>query len=148
MTDLAANAAKDLSSQAHPTRADIERLEGVLSDLPQVDLPLQHGFGPGFYARSLSIPADTVVTGKVHATEHIFMVTKGDITIVTDEGSKRVQAPYQSIGRPGTKRAVYTHADTVCVNIHITNETDLAKLEAELIVSPALPAPVVPKEIQ
>lgn len=140
---------KDLTSQA-PTpsiRQNIEHFESLIRDLPQVEMPLQHGFGPGFYARSLGIPADTVVTGKVHATEHIFMVTHGDITIITEDGPVRVQAPYQTIGKPGTKRAVYAHADSVCVNIHITTETDLDKLEAALIEVPALAAPVAPKEI-
>lgn len=139
---------QDLIPQAHtPTREDIDLLEAHMRAMPQVELPLQHGFGHGFYTRALLIPAGTVVTGKVHATEHIFMVTQGDISIVTDEGVVRVQAPYQSIGRPGTKRAVYAHADTVCVNVHITTETDLDKLEAALIVAPALPAPVIAKEI-
>lgn len=138
---------QDLTSQARISRDDIESMERVMRDLPQVEMPLAHGFGPGFYARSLGIPADTFVTGKVHATEHIFMVTQGDISIYTDEGVVRVQAPYQTIGRPGTKRAVYAHADTICVNIHITTETDLEKLEAELIATTALPAPARTKEI-
>lgn len=138
----ASNTPQDLSPQANaPTREDIERLEDAIRDLPPVDMPLRHVFGPGFYTRSLGIPAGTVVTGKVHATEHIFMVTLGDISITTDEGVIRVKAPYQSIGKPGTKRAVYAHADSICVNVHITTETDLDKLEAALIVAPALPAP-------
>lgn len=124
------------------SREQIDRLQDVVGTIPQVELPLQHDFCPGFYARSMLIPAGTVLVGKVHATEHIFMVTQGDISITTDEGVVRVQAPYQAICKPGMKRAGYAHTDTVCVNIHITNETDLEKLEAELIVAPALPAPV------
>lgn len=125
-----------------PIRREVDRLERAMLALPQVEIPVEHGFGPGFYARTITIPADTVLTGMVHATEHIFMVTKGDITLVTDDGEPvRVQAPFQCISRPGMKRAGYTHADTVCVNIHITTETDLEKLESALIVAPALPAP-------
>jgi hypothetical protein len=45
------------------------------------------------------------------------------------------------------KRAGFAHTDTICVNIHITKETDLDKLEAELIVAPALAAPEARKEI-
>ena len=119
----------------------VERLESAMHELPQVEIPVSHGFGPGFYARTITIPEGVTLTGKVHATEHIFMVTKGDITLITDEGVKRVQAPYQAICKPGMKRAGYAHSETVCVNIHITNETDLAKLEAELIIAPALAAP-------
>lgn len=123
-------------------RTQVERLEqAIIREGEPVELPVQHGFGPGFYARSLFIPAGTVLTGKVHATEHIFMVTQGDISLTTDDGAVRVQAPFQCIGKPGSKRAGFAHTDTVCVNIHITNETDLGRLEAELIEAPALPAP-------
>lgn len=133
MTELVENVA--------PTRAQIEHLEKAIAAVPQVELPLIHGFGPGFYARSMMIPAGTVLTGKVHATEHIFMLTKGDISITTAEGVKRVQAPYQAVCPPGFKRVGYAHTDCVCVNIHITNKQDLEELEAELIIAPALPAP-------
>lgn len=145
----ASNSPQDLIFQATntPTREQIDRLEEAMRALPPVHLPVEHGFGPGFYARTIGIPAGTTLTGKVHATEHIFMVTQGDITLITDEGVRRVQAPYQAICKPGMKRAGYAHTDTVCVNIHITTETDLDKLEAELIVASALPAPDAPKEI-
>jgi hypothetical protein len=88
------------------------------------------------------------LVGKVHATEHIFMVIKGDITLVTEDGRKRVQAPYQAVCRPGIKRAGYAHTEVICANIHITDETDLDKLEADLIIPEALPAPEGCKEIQ
>ncbi len=131
-----------LISQANiPTRSQIDALEAAVGAVEQIELPTQNGFGPGFYTRSVLIPAGTVLVGKIHATEHIFMVTQGDISITTDAGVVRVQAPYQVVCKAGMKRAGYAHTDTVCVNIHITNETDLDKLEAELIVAPALPAP-------
>lgn len=124
------------------TREQVDRLQEAVAAVPQIELQTQHDFCPGFYARSVLIPAGTVLVGKVHATEHIFMVTQGDISITTDDGVMRVQAPFQAICRPGTKRAGFAHTDTVCVNIHITTETDLEKLEAALIDAPALPAPV------
>src|SRR5689334_22804204 len=121
---LAASNPQDLTNQASPpTREQIERLEATMRELPQLDIPVQHAFGPGFYARTITIPAGVTLTGKVHATEHIFMVTKGDITLITDEGCIRVQAPYQAICRPGMKRAGHAHSETICVNIHITEET-------------------------
>lgn len=115
------------------TREQIERLELTMRDMPQAEVPTDHTFGPGFYARTITIPAGCTLTGKVHATEHIFMVSKGDITLVTEDGSRRVQAPFQVVCRPGLKRAGYAHTETVCTNIHITAETDLLRLEAALI---------------
>jgi quercetin dioxygenase-like cupin family protein len=115
------------------TRQRIERLEAEIRQMPQADIPTEHTHGPGFYARTITIPAGGVLTGKVHATEHIFFVSKGDITLVTDEGRKRVQAPYQAICKAGIKRAGFAHSETVCTNVHITAETDLQRLEALLI---------------
>jgi hypothetical protein len=120
-----------------PTRAQIVAFEQELRKVPQLDIEsmTQHTFGPGVYVRTMTIPAGVCVTGKVHAKEHVFIVSKGDITIVTaGEGRIRVRAPFQTIGKPGAKRAVYAHEDTVCTNVHITDVTDLQRLEAELIV--------------
>lgn len=111
---------------------DLER--AIKENLPTFELETDHTYGPGFYCRTIFIPAGTVLTGKVHATEHIFFVSKGDMTVVTEEGSKRVSAGYQAVCKPGLKRAGFAHTDTVCTNLHITPETDLAKLEAALII--------------
>lgn len=121
------------ASEVAVSRALICRLEDEIKNLPAADIETTHTFGPGFYGRTIRMAAGTVLTGKVHSTEHIFMVSKGDITLVTEEGSKRVQAPYQAVCRAGLKRAGYAHSETVCSNIHITAETDLVKLEAALI---------------
>ena len=114
-------------------RQKVERLEAALLELPHTELPVDHTFGPGFYARTIHIAADTVLTGKVHATEHIFILSKGEMSVMTDEGMIRIAAPYQAVCRPGMKRAGYAHTDSVCTNIHITTETDMEKLEAQLI---------------
>lgn len=121
----------------------IKRLEAEIRAMPQAEIPTDHTFGPGFYARTITIPEGCTLTGKIHATEHIFIVSKGDMTVVTEDGMKRVQAPFQMVCRPGLKRAGYAHTETVCTNIHITAETDLSKLEAALIVEEpeALEAP-------
>lgn len=124
-----------------PMRANVEALETHLLSLPQTPIPLIHGFGPGFYARSIAIPAGTVLTGMVHKTDHIFMVTHGEISLTTDEGVVRVCAPYQAICKAGAKRAGFAHTDVVCVNIHITDETDVPTLEAMLVEAPALTGP-------
>lgn len=131
------------------SREQIARLESELRELPPAEIPTVHTFPPHLYVRTVHIPAGTICTGKVHATEHIFILSRGDITIATEDGRKRVQAPFQAISRPGIKRAVYAHADSICSNVHLnpTNETDLAKLEAIFIEPEALPAPEPLKEI-
>lgn len=122
-----------LAAGGAPTRAQLVRFEEAIAELPPVDYETLHTFGPGFYARTIRMQAGSVLTGKVHATEHIFMVSEGDMTIATEAGVQRVGAGFQAVCKAGLKRAGYCHADTVCTNVHITTETDLAKLEAALI---------------
>lgn len=113
-------------------------------DMPQVEIPPRHYFAQGLYAREITIPAGTVLTGKVHAAEHLNIISQGDITVWTEDGMKRLQAPFCLVSRPGTKRVGFAHTDTVWTTIHATTETDLAALERELIV----PGPQLAGEIQ
>lgn len=124
-----------------PSRAQLARFEDVLRAGPPAEIETINTFGPGFYARTIRMKAGTVLTGKVHATEHVFFVSEGDITVVTEEGSMRVGAGFQRVCRAGLKRAGFCHADTVCTNVHVTAETDLVKLEAELIETERLTGP-------
>lgn len=116
-----------------PTREQIVRLQSAMAQLPQVALRIEHTFGPGFYARTMFIPADTVVVGKVHATENSFILVSGTLALATDDGFVEITGPHHSVGRIGIKRAVVAITDVVCMNVHVTDETDLAKIEASVI---------------
>lgn len=117
------------------TRKHIERLEDELRKGETVDVESRTGhlFGPGFYVRTLTLKAGETLTGKVHSTEHIFMLTQGSILVATEDGALRLDAPYQVVCRPGLKRAGHALTDCICVNVHITTETDMARLESALI---------------
>jgi len=118
-----------------PAAAAIQRLEDVLMVGEKIDIDSRtdHTFGPGFYARTLRLKAGETLTGKIHATEHIFILSEGELLVATEDGKARLKAPYQSVSRPGLKRAGYAVTDVVVTNVHITTETDLEKLELELI---------------
>jgi hypothetical protein len=116
-------------------RGKVERLEGNITSMPQVDCPVWHHFAPGLYARKMLIPGGTVLTGAVHKTEHICIVS-GDISVTTDDGMKRITDAHAILSsKPGAKRAGYAHADTYWTTIHATDETDLDKLVVELTES-------------
>jgi hypothetical protein len=116
-----------------PTRAKIVALENELKKMPQVEIRTTHHFAKGLYAREIFIPKGVLLTGKIHRTEHLNIISQGDISVVTEFGTKRVQAPYIMVAKPGTKRVGYAHEDTVWITVHGTEETDLEKLEQELI---------------
>jgi hypothetical protein len=123
-------------SNATALREKVVRLEEEMRKLPQIELKTTHHFAPGIYAREIFIPAGTSLTGKIHRTDHINCVSQGDITVLTDEGMKRIKAPCTFVASAGTKRAGFAHEDTVWTTYHAnpTDERNLEKLEAELIV--------------
>jgi hypothetical protein len=111
----------------------VNRLEAELARLPQRECPVWHHFSPGLYARQMFIPAGTVLTGAVHRTEHLCIVS-GDIDVTTDDGMLHIRDLQRIIvSKPGTKRAGFTREDTLWTTVHATSETDLDKLVEELV---------------
>lgn len=101
----------------------------------QVQFEVKHSFAKGMYIREMFIPKGHVIVGKIHKKECINICSKGDITITTESGEMRVVAPYTIVSPPGLQRVGVTHEDTVWINIFLTDETDIDKLENELVFS-------------
>lgn len=141
MTTIEDHGAIELAADAPPTRAQIVALEQALRAMPQAAIVESHDFAPGLYLRTITIPAGVALTGKVHATEHVFILSRGTLLVATEDGRREIAAPFHQVCRPGLKRVGYALTECVVTNVHITAETDLAKLEAELIEAEALPAP-------
>lgn len=116
-------------------RSDIDRLETEMKKHEQLDLPPRHYFANGLYAREIFIPKGTLLTGKIHKREHLNIISQGDISVMTEDGVKRIVAPFTMVSRPGMKRVGYAHEDTVWTTIHATDETDLGKIEAAMIAT-------------
>ena len=116
-------------------REKLARLEASLFAGNTIDLPVKHHFSRGVYARELFIPKGTVLVGKIHKYSQINIVSKGDISVLTEDGVKRVKSGTTIVSTPGVKRAGYAHEDTIWTTIHGTHETDLDKLEDELIAA-------------
>ena len=129
-----------MSDLAAPSRDQIKRLESHMAQLPQLEIQTRHHFAHGLYAREITIPAGCVLTGKVHAEEHLNIVSKGRIVVWTEDGMKDVRAPFTMVSRPGTKRVGLAVEETVWTTIHANpqDDTDLTVLEAKLIVPEAI----------
>lgn len=112
----------------------LDRLEVEIARMPEANTKLIHHFADGIYARELRLPAGTALTGKVHRTRHINIVSRGRILIsAVGEESREVVAPACFVAEPGCRRAGFALEDTVWTTIHATHETDLEKLELQLI---------------
>jgi hypothetical protein len=117
---------------AAPTRAQVERLEGFLRQLEQVDLGTTHTLSGSVYVRCIFIPAGAALTGAVHKTDHVNIV-HGDITVSTDDGMQRISGFRILPTRAGRKRVGIAHEDTYWATCCTTGETELEAIENELV---------------
>jgi len=95
--------------------------------------PLDHVFVDGAYVRTITIPADMMMTSKIHKKTHPYFIMKGEVDVLTEHGMKRIKAPYKGITKAGTKRVLRTYTEVIWVTVHVTNETDLDKIEEQVI---------------
>jgi len=119
-----------------PFKDKVSEVGRCLSKLQQTQCPVTHRFAPGVYLREIFMPADTVVIGKVHKTEHFNVLIKGACLIVHDDGRREeLRAPMTFVSGAGVQKVLYITEDMIWQTIHVTPETDMAKLE-EMIVEP------------
>lgn len=125
---------------APPTLAQIKRLQDVIAECEQVECPVEHFFAPGMYTRKCTIPGGSVVVGKMHRHQHPVFLLSGTVQINTDRGMETITGPHIWMSQENAKRALHTLTDCVFATVHLneSDTTDLAALEAELIVPEAL----------
>lgn len=119
-------------------RAGILDIERKIANMPgalfgDAVAPLEHVFVDGAYIRKITMPKGMLLTSKIHKKSHPYFILQGDVSVLTDEGEVRIKAPYAGITEAGTKRLLYIHEETVWITVHATKETDLAKIEEEII---------------
>lgn len=124
---------QDLQSDMRAKVFGIE--ESIRRELPLVELKVTHHFSDGLYARELFIPKGTVLTGKIHKHQNLNIMSSGELSVLTEDGIKRVKAPFTVVSPAGTKRVAYAHEDTVWTTIHATNEIDLEKIESAFVAN-------------
>ena len=95
--------------------------------------PLKHSFADGCYIREIFNPKGELLVTKIHKVSHPFFLMKGDMTILMEDGIKRIKAPHYGITPAGTKRIIYCHEECIFVTVHATKLTDIAKIEEEIV---------------
>jgi hypothetical protein len=112
----------------------LDELEVAMMNVPAAECPVVHRFTPGLYIREIFMPAGALVTSKIHRTEHPYTISKGRVSVLTEnDGWVELAAPHTGITVPGTRRVLYIHEDTVWTTYHPIADTDLAVIEAKLI---------------
>ncbi|WP_263576385.1 hypothetical protein [Acinetobacter pseudolwoffii] len=132
-TELLAHILGDIQQRAYIDT--VRDMQQQLSESPdQIDVPVQHHFAPGVYMRQMDAAAGTLVVSKMHRTEHMNILLKGSLTVATEDGIQLMTAPCVLKSMPGTKRIGYFHEDSSWITIHPTSDTDLEKIEQQVIV--------------
>lgn len=122
------------------TRKKILDFEKILDTHPEAVhgdcFPLKHSFAEGVYVREIFIPKGSLLTGKIHKHSHPNFLMKGRVQVVTEDGGlEELQAPLSMISKAGTKRVVFALEDTVWITVHVTEETDLDRIEEHVIAN-------------
>jgi hypothetical protein len=91
----------------------------MLAACPPVDCPLRHSWTPGLYIREIFMPAGSLITSKIHKTEHPFVVSMGRCLVWIDgTGWVLIEAPHSGVTKPGTRRVLLVLDDTVWTTFH------------------------------
>jgi hypothetical protein len=78
-----------------------------------------HRFTDGMYIREIFMPAGSLITSKIHKTEHPYIISYGK-TAVSIDGNEwnEITAPYTGITIPGTRRVLYIIEDCIWTTFH------------------------------
>ena len=114
-------------------REKISAIEEILKNAPQVELPVKHHFSKGVYGREMPIPSGTLLVGKIHKHQTMNVISKGKLSVLSQDGIMHLQAPHTFVSTPGAKRVIYAHEDSVWTCFHGTEETEIEKIESEFI---------------
>lgn len=104
-------------------------------NLERTEFPLRHQFAPGLYIRTIFLPKTTLVIGSIHKYEHFGYISKGHVTVLTEQdGLQELKGYWSGTSPVGVKRAIYVHEDTFWTTIHVTDEKDPVVIRKQVIV--------------
>jgi hypothetical protein len=98
----------------------LDELEvSMLENFEPVHCLTTHRFTDGMYIREIFMPAGSLITSKIHNTEHPYIVSYGK-TAVSIDGDEwnEITAPYTGITQPGTRRVLYIIEDCIWTTFH------------------------------
>jgi len=116
---------------AMPDPEAVRRFERIGLQLPQMQLECTHVIHGGMCARTIFIPAGTVLTGAQLDVDTVCVVV-GDITVTTDDGVRRLQGHHVLPAFRDNKRVGITHADTYWTMLFKADGRTVEEIEREM----------------
>lgn len=122
-------------------------LEAEMLRHPQISCPLIHMFAKNTYVRQITMPANSIIVGHQHKTDHVNNIVAGRCLVVQDGEPEMLEAPHVFVSAPGVRKALLIYEDTIWQTVHIVDlpedqlpttdgERDalIARFEDELVV--------------
>jgi quercetin dioxygenase-like cupin family protein len=81
-----------------------------------------HHFGKNVYVRELPMKRGTLIAGRVHKYDHVFILVKGKLSIWSENGRQILKAPAVFECKAGVQRVGYVHEDVLCMTAHGTTD--------------------------
>lgn len=116
-----------------PSVERITDYQRALAQLPQIDVPVEHIFAEGLYARPMYLKPGESVVGATHGKEHLCMVV-GNCIVVDGSSRKELFGVNIFVSKPGAKRAIIALGDVVWTTVHATTLTDVAEIEKAVLL--------------
>jgi hypothetical protein len=118
--------------QATSGGKSLEEIEGEMLQGTQVDCPITHHFGPDIYIREALMPAGTMVMGHAHRKPSMNVMVAGKMAVLIDGVAQIMEAP-MIFTAPAGRKLAYIIEDVVIQNVYATSETDVQKLEDQIV---------------
>lgn len=111
----------------------MDQAECIIATGKPVEMPLTHRFTDGMYIREIFMPAGSILTSKIHKTNHPFVVSKGKCIVYDGNKLETITAPHTGITEPNTRRLLYIEEDTIWTTFHVTKKTNVDEIEKDII---------------
>jgi hypothetical protein len=114
----------------------IDELEAtMLNNFSMINCPLVHRFTEGLYVREIFMPAGSLITSKIHKTQHQFFILKGAVSVWNNDGEEvYLEAPYIGTTEPGTRRVLYIWEDCIWATSHPNPDNETVEEIEERII--------------
>ena len=138
-TPVPAESSSSIVRPLPPMSADsvavVREFEDAALQLPQVKINTEHALHAGMYARTIMIPAGTVITG-VQIKIPTILIVSGDALFYGDDGTTQFTGYHVTLGAVGRKQAIYALADTYLTMMFHTAAKTVAEAEEEFTDEP------------
>lgn len=117
-----------------PLRERILAFEKYAKALPAINIPVQETLLNGCYKRKVVFPKGFIGCGKIHVISHMDVMTRGKMLIATEDGTKLIEAPYEAVTEPYTRKFGIALEETEWISFNSTSASSVEEAAKEMAV--------------